>query len=536
MKIYQWNDPVSLRHLLCELVSWESITHDEGEQRFPHRLEEKLMELNYFATHPSFIELHDVEKGRHAVTALYKSDKATDTIVLISHFDTVGTDEYGDLGPLAFQPEELTKVFKEKTADLPNEVVSDLLSGEYLFGRGTMDMKMGLALHMRLLEQASIESWPINLLLVTVPDEEVNSDGMRAVIPELIRLQEEHGLDYRLFLNSEPSFSQKPGDEQYYMYTGTIGKIMPAALFYGKETHAGEPMNGMTAHYIASFFTQQMEWSPWLRETDRGEATPLPVTLQQKDLKMAYSTQTPHRVSALYNVFLMKQSAADVMETFQRVAQAAADACNEAYRAICTRESVEGIGHVTVLRYEELLKYANEKLGVEAVTRYQAKVLQNPALDDREKSIRIADTLMIHCQELGPAIVLLFAPPYYPAVNSSDDLLIKEMVDLMKQIGSESFNLPVNQIHYFNGISDLSYVRGEGETAGWDAFKQNTPVWGETYTIPFYLMKKLQAPVLNIGPLGKDAHKLTERLHINSAFVQLPSLLEALVRRMFVGK
>src|SRR5690625_7539579 len=88
------------------------------------------MELNYFATHPSFIELHDVEKGRHAVTALYKSDKATDTIVLISHFDTVGTDEYGDLGPLAFQPEELTKVFKEKTADLPNEVVSDLLRSE----------------------------------------------------------------------------------------------------------------------------------------------------------------------------------------------------------------------------------------------------------------------------------------------------------------------------------------------------------------------------------------------------------------------
>jgi len=173
---------------------------------------------------------------------------------------------------------------------------------------------------------------------------------------------------------------------------------------------------------------------------------------------------------------------------------------------------------------------------VEAVSAYQAKVLQNPAWDDREKSIRIADTLMIHCQELGPAIVLLFAPPYYPAVNSSDDLLIKEMIELMKQVGSESFNLSVNQIHYFNGISDLSYVSGEGETAGWNAFKQNTPVWGETYTIPFYLMKKLQAPVLNIGPLGKDAHKLTERLHINSAFVQLPSLLEALVRRMFVGK
>ena len=56
----------------------------------------------------------------------------------------------------------------------------DLKSGDYLFGRGTMDMKMGLALHLHLLEIASSEKWPINLMLLTVPDEEVNSAGMRA--------------------------------------------------------------------------------------------------------------------------------------------------------------------------------------------------------------------------------------------------------------------------------------------------------------------------------------------------------------------
>lgn len=536
MNVYQWNDAASLRSLLCELVSWESITRGEGEKRFPHQLQEKLMELTYFTAHPTFIELHDVADGRHALTALYKSEQAMETIVLISHFDTVDTEEYGDLEPLAFRPEELTKAFMKKTAELPTDVVSDLLSGEYLFGRGTMDMKMGLALNMRLLEQASIENWPINLLLVTVPDEEVNSDGMRGVIPELVRLQAEEMLDYILFLNSEPSFSQEQGDERYYIYSGTIGKIMPAALFFGKETHAGEPMNGITAHYIASFLTQQMEWNRSLRETDLGEATPLPITLQQRDLKTGYSTQTPHRASALYNVFLMKQRATDVMETFQRVAQVAACACNEAYQEICIREGVEQVGQVTVLRYEELLQYAIEKLGWETVSVCKEKVLGNPTLDDREKSIRIADRLMIHCQELGPAMILFLAPPYYPAVNSSDDQLVKETIDLMKRVGSEQFNVEVNQIHYFNGISDLSYVNGEGEADGWNAFKQNTPVWGDTYTIPFSLMKELQAPVLNIGPLGKDAHQLTERLHIHSAFVQLPVMLEALVRSMFVEK
>ena len=76
---------------------------------------------------------------------------------------------------------------------------------------------------------------------------------MRAAVTELVRIREEQGLTYKLFLNSEPSFSQNPTDIAEYVYSGTIGKIMPAALFYGKETHVGEPMKGMTANYIASY-------------------------------------------------------------------------------------------------------------------------------------------------------------------------------------------------------------------------------------------------------------------------------------------
>ena len=82
-----------------------------------------------------------------------------------------------------------------------------------------------------------------------------------------MNLSEEHGLVYQLFLNSESSFSQNPEDENYYIYTGTIGKIMPSALFYGKETHVGEPLKGMTANYIAAYFNQQMEWNPYSRKS-----------------------------------------------------------------------------------------------------------------------------------------------------------------------------------------------------------------------------------------------------------------------------
>ncbi|MFS0646337.1 M20/M25/M40 family metallo-hydrolase [Siminovitchia sp. 179-K 8D1 HS] len=531
MASFLWNSPHSLRKLLCELVGWKSQTLTDGERSFAYKLEKKLGELAYFQQNPEHVALHDAGLGRNAVTALYKNKDAKDTIVLLSHFDTVQTEEYGDLEPLAFNPEKLTKALHERKGELPEEARADLESGKYLFGRGTMDMKMGLALHMALIEKASVEQWPINLLLATVPDEEVNSAGMRAAVKVLVQLRKRFNLSYKMFLNSEPSFSQMPGDEKYYIYTGTLGKIMPAALIYGKETHVGEPLKGITANYIASFLTQLMEWNKNFAENDFGESTPLPVSLLQKDLKMQYSTQTPYRAAALYNVFLMKRTPAEIMDLFEQAAMDAAERFNHSYKAICRQEQTAGVGQVKVLRYDALHSYAEKKFGTEQLEQLKSEILENRNLDEREKSIGIADKLMIKCQELAPAIVLLFAPPYYPAVNSSHEKLVQKSVQIVKK-AAEEFSLEVNQVHYFNGICDLSYVGYQDKGEGWTAYERNTPVWGKLYHIPFSEMRQLQAPVMNIGPFGKDAHQRTERLHIDSAFVQLPIFLEKLIRSM----
>ncbi|WP_141676295.1 hypothetical protein [Pseudobacillus wudalianchiensis] len=161
----------------------------------------------------------------------------------------------------------------------------------------------------------------------------------------------------------------------------------------------------------------------------------------------------------------------------------------------------------------------------------KSEVQGNTEWDEREKSLRIADKLLIQCQELAPAIVLLFAPPYYPAVNTSNDPLVMESVQLVKKVAN-NFGVEVEQIHYFNGLCDLSYVHYKDEANGWEAFERNTPVWGEVYSIPFADMLQLQAPVLNVGPFGKDAHQLTERLHIESAFVHTPAMLDQLIKSM----
>nr|WP_263323601.1 M20/M25/M40 family metallo-hydrolase [Neobacillus sp. Marseille-Q6967] len=532
MEQLRWGTPDRLRGLLCELVSWRSMTLTEGEREFPGKVQGKLQELEYFQEYPNNLGLHDADLGRRFLTALYRHQDAKETIVLISHFDTVNTEEYGDLELYAYQPEELTKLLLNKIDELDDDAKQDLLSGEYLFGRGTMDMKMGLAMHMGLVEKASVENWPINLLLLTVPDEEANSSGMRVAVSKLLELKEEHNLSYKLFLNGEPVFTQEPGDRSYYVYSGSIGKIMPSALFYGKETHVGEPLSGITAPYIASFLTQRMEWNISFQEKVMGETTPLPVTLQQKDLRQEYSVQTPFRSAALYNVFLMKRNAEEIMEIFERVAMDAARACNEAYKEVCSKQSMEPIGKVSVLRYDDLQTLATRKFGTEFVEEIKAEVQVNSNWDDREKSLRIADSLMIACQELAPAIVIMYAPPYYPAVNSSDDALVKKCVEYVKEKGLEKFNLPIKQVHYFNGISDLSYVNYHDAGEGWTSFKANIPVWGSSYTIPFDAMRELRAPVLNVGPFGKDAHKRTERLHIKSAFEEVPALLEEMIKMM----
>ncbi len=526
-----WATPEKLRALLCELVSWDSRTFTEGERQFAHKVHKKLGDLEYFKMYPEYLSLHEADLGRKLVTAFYRNQEVEETVVLISHFDTVQTEEYGDLEPLAFQPEELTKELLNRKSNLPEDARLDLESGKYLFGRGTMDMKMGLALHMALIEKASIEKWPINLILLTVPDEEVNSSGMRRAVTELVKMRDQYGIAYKLFLNSEPSFAQIPGDEKHYIYSGTIGKIMPAALFYGKETHVGEPLKGMTANYISTFLTQRMEWNALFQESDLSETTPLPVSLQQRDLKDAYSTQTPYRASALYNVFLMKRSASEVLDLFEQIAEESAEDCNKAYTELCLKQGIEGVGKVKVLRYEQLLSYAENKLGIERVVQIRDEVITNSNWDEREQSLRIADKLMIECQELAPAIVLLFAPPYYPAVNTSDDPLIMDAVQLVKDVAIE-FGVAMDQVHYFNGICDLSYVHYSGDEDGWAAFERNTPVWGDVYSIPFADMHKLQAPVLNVGPFGKDPHQLTERLHIESAFIQTPAMLDRLIKSL----
>src|SRR5699024_4668362 len=155
---------------------------------------------------------------------------------------------------------------------------------------------------------------------------------------------------------------------------------------------------------------------------------------------------------------------------------------------------------------------------------------------EREMSIQICDQLMLNCNELVPATVLFYAPPYYPAINSTENDLVQEKIKLAQEKLNKQFGILANPVNYFNGISDSSYVNYNPNDSGWHSYKYNTPVWGNVYSIPFEEMQRLQAPVINVGPLGKDAHKLSERLHMRSAFEYTPYVLQEIILSLFSAK
>lgn len=530
---YLWESASQLEALLYELVGWKSVSGTQGEIDFPHKLTAKFQELDYFKENTNHLQLFDAGKGRNAFTALYKTDQSKDTVVLISHFDTVGTEEYGQLHALAFDPEKLTQAYRDHPNLLTQDARADLYTDQYVFGRGAMDMKMGLTLHMHLIEQAVKEEWPVNLLLVTVPDEEVSSRGMLAAVPGILEIVQAYNLKIKLFLNGEPSFTQQPLDNNHYIYSGSIGKILPAALFYGVPTHAGEPLSGITSHFIGSYLTKKMEFTDRFLETFDGEKTPLPVCLQANDLKDNYDVQTSHHSYALYNVFTLTQTAKDVMTTFKEIADEAMHECRMDYEKICESNHISALSCIRVMEYHEVLEYFIDKYSTEEADALIKTVIENNATDERKVTLLIADKLMEYCQELAPATVLMFAPPYMPAVNSSDDELVKKLIEATKNEMHEKYNYDVSNKHYFNGISDLSYVNYNQTDDGWQSFKNNAPLWGDTYTIPFKEMQELNAPVMNIGPYGKDAHKMTERLHKKNAFEMMPAVLREVMRGLF---
>ncbi|GGK35102.1 hypothetical protein GCM10010965_30100 [Caldalkalibacillus thermarum] len=530
MNRFHWNTPEKIRELILELVGVPSVSGTAGEARMADYLIGILKRMPYFQAHPEYVQKHPLPHdplSRSFVTALVKGRKPSPkTAILLSHFDVVGVSDFGPYAPFAFQPEIYTEKIKAIMDTLEDEVREDLRTGDWLFGRGVMDMKAGLAIQLAVLSQfASDEAFCGNLLLVATPDEERNSEGMLAAVPVLNRIKEEHGLEYQVCICSEPSFSGYPGDKSKYVYTGSMGKLLPLVYAVGKETHAGEPLEGLNAAWMVAEAVVRMELSGRFAEQWEGEQTPLPTCLKLSDLKEEYNVQTPNAAYALFNVLTMRQTPGEVLAKVKEAVEAAARSIAERQKRFRPK----------VFFFHELVERGRNRFGSSFEEALQRVIDQGRVAnaDLRDVSVQLADEASKFFLADVPFYLIMLAPPYYPHVYLNDTHpKERRLASAMEKVVEEArrHGETVKIVRYFPGLSDICYCRVVDADQVLEPLRQNMPLYGNLYKLPFQDMVDLNLPAVNIGPYGKDAHKRTERLELHYSTTVVPAMLVKAIR------
>ena len=168
-----------------DMVGIYSPTNTAEEQKVEAYLLNLLQGMPYFKEHPEncgAFACADDCFGRSTIYGLVEG-KSKKTVVFMGHHDVVSTEVYGALEAVATDVDALLE--KLQSVELNEEASADLASGEWMWGRGTCDMKGGTAAQLAVLEKYSQAPDAGSILFVSVPDEEAFSVGMRSCLPLL---------------------------------------------------------------------------------------------------------------------------------------------------------------------------------------------------------------------------------------------------------------------------------------------------------------------------------------------------------------
>jgi arginine utilization protein RocB len=529
------------RELTMTLVGWPSVTGSADEAAFAGRLADFVAQWPYFLKHPEDLVLAPVPRGAHprqSLLALVRGNGAR-TVALAGHFDVVPIDDYGDLSALAGEPQALREgLLRRLRAEGGSPLaLADLESGEFLPGRGLLDMKSGLAAGLAVLEQfASQETREGNLLLLATPDEEDRSAGMRAVaamLPDFLREQE---LDLALAVNLDAICDDADGATGRVIAMGCLGKLLISAFVVGKEAHACYPFAGVNAAYLAAELACEFEAAPELSERTGSELAAPPAALGLKDSKTAYNVTTAGRAWMFWNVLQHRRSAADVFAISETLARRAV-----ARAAARIRERAEAVGaaatgawsDVRVIRYADLAAAARARTpGFDAAFARQAEAwAADGTLDWPTLSGRLTEWVWTAAGSPGPLIVLGVASMPYPAINWPDEAtLLADIIDRARAAIAAETGVSIGTQAYFPAIADMSFL-GPVDAAALDLVAANMPVW-ETGV---GALETPGAPIVNIGPWGRDYHHWLERLNVDYAFRVLPRLVQRVARDVLRG-
>lgn len=537
-----------IKEILYGYVRRESISHSAGEKDAERYFLDYFGRQEYFRAHPQYYGAFPVENDpfdRAAVWAMVKGEGAK-TVVLIHHYDVVTVEDFKTLKDHAFTPEELKEKLWEIRESLSGEAREDLESGGWLFGRGVCDMKGGGSIQMALLsEYAKQEHFQGNVIVLGVPDEENLSAGMRAGVMLLDKLKKEYGLDYKLMINSEPH-QRKTREEGVFSF-GSIGKLMPFVYVRGCLAHAGKVFEGLNPTNIMCEIVRNTEVNMDLSDIVGKEAAPPPTWLYLRENKLSYDVSMPLTINGCLSVLTLNQSPKTVMEKVRRICEESFQTViadmNRNYRkfAAATGQPLKTLPWQSkVVDFGELCREAKENYGerfeqayAEEIERLYGKIHKG------EESLIMANFNLVdfvydYIDDLSPRVVIGLVPPYYPNVSN---ILRAEgkaggLYEMLNGFVREKWGQNYIREEFYTGISDLSYSGITDREEVENSLKSGMPFFGKIYGLPLTEIQNISMPCVNIGPWGKDFHKLTERVYMEDLYERTPAILDFVIREM----
>ena len=543
-----------VKQLTEEMVAIPSINKEPGgESAVARYIQDFYMSLPYFQAHPEQVKCFQTKNDfvvRHSTLAYVKGTKGNSnrTVILIGHIDTVGVDDFGTIREYAFRCEELPAKLRE-TFVLPQEVIDDIESGEYLFGRGALDMKSGVAGHMYLIQYFSEhpEELDGNLLAIGECDEEDNSKGIITALDLLEELKEKEHFEYVACINADYSTNYAPGDENRYIYYGSIGKLLPCFVALGKESHVGSAFNAFDPNLLIAEVTRRMSLNTDLCDIAQGEVTIPPISLKQADTKDGYTVQTALTAFSYYNFFTHGMSPDVVLEKSRQVGVDAFDSVvaylNEQYEKYC---SLSGVPYTKlpwktrVYTWKEFYNEAAERHGQpfkDAIAAFAENLQrEQPAMDLRYFSLAVVEEVWKWYEDKSPALVLFFGSVFSARIEMTgktekERALLDAVEGAVEKLRPEA-QRQIKTRMFYPYISDSSFMAVCDDTLAIQALETNMPQYGVKYTHPVDKIRQIDVPVVNIGTFGRDGHMLTERVDMRQTFQNVPNITYEAVKRL----
>ena len=530
---------------MLELVRIQSDTGTRQEQDVEAYLYDWLGRRKYFIDHPDHFGRYRLRKDpleRSVVWGLVKG-QGDQTVILMHHHDVVDAFDYGSLAKWAYDPPKLQAALAGM--ELTPEARLDLESDAWIFGRGTGDMKAGAAAQCVLLEEYSAKSdFKGNILLLSVPDEENLSEGMRGSLSLLTDLKAAYNLDYKIMINSEPHAKEQGNIGTFHV--GSAGKLLAVIYIRGKKSHLGHIYQGFNPMLLLSEIVLQTELNTDYCDVVRGEVSPPPSWSYMRDNKEVYDASIPGSAGGYLSLISLNKTPAELLRQLRATCEYSVGLVldkirqsHAAYNRKLGRPEPEPAWQVHVKTFSELYRQALNDSGQAFTAAYAGGLesiiadIRRQRLNSPEATLKIVEMTLSHVSDLSPTVVIALSPPYYPSVHNDEfqDLpdRVGSLSDYLIGIAENRWQEAYQKKNYIMGLTDLSYAALQNGEGILPVIGPNMPLWQKTYDLPFAEMEALSVPVINIGPWGKDLHKFTERVFETDLVERTPALLESAI-------